>query len=69
MLREEIKMKLSLVLPTSSDILPRRSDPGVVRDPELKFISAEHISFSKNCLAGLGTFKQALPLPAEFPCQ
>lgn len=60
-------MKLSFVLPASSDISHGRSDPGVVRDSEPGFISVEHITLCKNCLAGLDTLKQALPLPADFP--
>lgn len=55
------------MLPASFDFSHRRSDLGVVRDPELRFISVEHIPLCKNCLTGLGTLKQALPPPAEFP--
>lgn len=65
----EIKINVSLVLPASFDISHRRPDPGAVRNPELRLISIGHIPLFKNCLAGLGTLKQAqaLPLPAEFP--
>lgn len=48
-------MDVSFVLPASFDVSHRRPDPGVVRNPELRFISVGHIPIFKNCLAGLGT--------------